>query len=87
VCWQLAKLVDTLEEEEDGAAVLREKERFSNELTLVFCTREVAILKQPVRNARPAPPNGRARSSNGMVPYGSTTSKAACQWMPSKGKY
>lgn len=43
--WQSIKLVDKTEEEEDGTTVLREKERFSNELTLVFCTGEIATLK------------------------------------------
>jgi len=43
--WQSVKLVDKSEEEEDGKTVIREKERFSNELTLVFCTGEVSILK------------------------------------------
>jgi len=43
--WQSVKLVDKSEEEEDGKTVIREKERFSNELTLVFCTGEIAILK------------------------------------------
>jgi SAM-dependent methyltransferase len=43
--WQSIKLVDRTEEEEDGATVVREKERFSNELTLVFSTGEIATLK------------------------------------------
>lgn len=43
--WQSVKLVDKTEEEEDGKTIIREKERFSNELTLVFCTGEIAILK------------------------------------------
>ncbi|MFY9532008.1 MAG: DUF6094 domain-containing protein [Candidatus Acidiferrales bacterium] len=43
--WQSIKLVDKSEEEEDGRTVIREKERFSNELTLVFCTGEIATLK------------------------------------------
>jgi hypothetical protein len=43
--WQSVKLVDKTEEDEDGKTVIREKERFSNELTLVFCTGEVATLK------------------------------------------
>jgi hypothetical protein len=43
--WQSVKLVDKSEEEKDGATVIREKERFSNELTLVFCNGEIAILK------------------------------------------
>ena len=43
--WQSVKLVDKSEEEEDGKTVIREKERFSNELTLVFCTGEIATLK------------------------------------------
>lgn len=43
--WQSIKLVDKSEEEEDGTTVIREKERFSNELTLVFCTGETISLK------------------------------------------
>ena len=43
--WQSVKLVDKTEEEEDGKTVIREKERFSNELTLVFCTGEIVVLK------------------------------------------
>lgn len=43
--WQSVKLVDKTEEEEDGKTVIRERERFSNELTLVFCTGEIIVLK------------------------------------------
>jgi 16S rRNA G966 N2-methylase RsmD len=43
--WQSIKLVDKSEEEEDGTTVIREKERFSNELTLVYSTGEIATLK------------------------------------------
>jgi Uncharacterised methyltransferase family (DUF6094) len=43
--WQSVKLVDKTEEEEDGKTVIREKERFSNELTLVFSRGEIAVLK------------------------------------------
>ncbi len=43
--WQSIKLVDKSEEEEDGKTVIREKERFSNELTLVFSTGEIASLR------------------------------------------
>lgn len=42
--WQSVKLIDKSEEEEDGKTLIREKERFSNELTLVFATGEVATL-------------------------------------------
>src|SRR6266513_2207072 len=42
---QSVKLVDKSEEEEDGKTIIREKERFSNELTLVFCTGEITSLK------------------------------------------
>ena len=41
----LAALMDKSEEEEDGKTVIREKERFSNELTLVFCTGEITSLR------------------------------------------
>lgn len=43
--WQSIKLVERTEEEEDGATVVREKERFSNELTLVYSTGGISILK------------------------------------------
>src|ERR1700687_2183716 len=43
--WQSVKVVDKSEEEEDGKTIIREKERFSNELTLVFCSGEIATLK------------------------------------------
>ena len=43
--WQAVKVIDKTEEEEDGVITVREKERFSNELTLVYSTGEVAILK------------------------------------------
>lgn len=43
--WQSVKVVDKSEEEEDGKTVIRERERFSNELTLVFATGEIATLK------------------------------------------
>jgi len=43
--WQSIKTVDRTEEEEDGAIVIREKERFSNELTVVFSSGITAILR------------------------------------------
>jgi hypothetical protein len=44
-CWQAVKVVDKTEEEEDGVITVREKERFTNELTVVYTTGQVAILK------------------------------------------
>ena len=44
--WQAVKLVEKTEEEDDqGVITVREKERFSNELTVVYSTGQVAILK------------------------------------------
>ncbi len=43
--WQAIKVIDKTEEEEDGIITVREKERFSNELTLVYSTGQVTILK------------------------------------------
>ena len=44
--WQAIKLVDkTEEEDEQGVITVREKERFSNELTVVYSTGQVAMLK------------------------------------------
>ncbi len=44
-CWQAVKVTDKTEEEEDGVITIRENERFSNELTVVYSTGQVAILK------------------------------------------
>ena len=44
--WQAVKVVDRSEEvEEDGTIVQRERERFTNELTLVFASGETAVLQ------------------------------------------
>ncbi len=44
--WQAVKLTDRVEEEdEQGIVTVREKERFSNELTVVYSTGKVAVLK------------------------------------------
>jgi SAM-dependent methyltransferase len=44
--WQAVKVVDKTEEEDDqGVITVREKEHFSNELTIVYSTGQVAILK------------------------------------------
>jgi 16S rRNA G966 N2-methylase RsmD len=44
--WQAIKVVDkTEDEDEQGVITVREKESFSNELTVVFSTGQVAILK------------------------------------------
>jgi 16S rRNA G966 N2-methylase RsmD len=44
--WQAVKIVDkTDEEDEHGIVTVREKERFSNELTVVYSTGQVAVLK------------------------------------------
>ena len=43
--WQAVKVVDRSEEtEEDGTIIVRERERFTNELTIVFASGETAIL-------------------------------------------
>ena len=43
--WQSVKLVEKTEEEEDGKTIIRERERFSSELTLIFSSGEIAVLK------------------------------------------
>jgi hypothetical protein len=45
-CEATIKIVDkTEEEDEKGVITVREKERFSNELTVVYSTGQMAILK------------------------------------------
>jgi len=43
--WHSVKVVDKSEEEEDGVITIKERERFSNELTLIFTNGRVATLK------------------------------------------
>ena len=44
--WRSVKVTDSSEEvEEDGTIVQRERERFTNELTLVFASGKTAILR------------------------------------------
>jgi hypothetical protein len=44
--WQSVKVVDKSEEQnEDGTVTIREKERFTNELTLAFVHGKVTTLK------------------------------------------
>ena len=44
--WQPVKVVDRSEETlEDGTIVQRERERFTNELTLAYASGEIAILR------------------------------------------
>jgi hypothetical protein len=43
--WHSVKVVDRSEEDEDGVITITERERFSNELTLVFATGRVVTLK------------------------------------------
>ena len=44
--WQAVKIIDkTEEEDEQGVITMKEKERFSNELTVVYDSGQVAILK------------------------------------------
>jgi hypothetical protein len=44
--WQAVKITDRFEETgEDGTVIVRERERYSNELTLVYASGETAILR------------------------------------------
>jgi len=43
--WHSVKVVDKNEQDEDGVVTITERERFSNELTLIFVTGQIATLK------------------------------------------
>lgn len=43
--WHSVKVVDKNEQDEDGIVTITERERFSNELTLVYATDQIATLK------------------------------------------
>ena len=44
--WESVKIVDRREEEEDGALVIHEKERFSQRLTLLYADGRIALLSE-----------------------------------------
>lgn len=43
--WHSVKVVDKNEQDEDGVVTITERERFSNELTLIYATGEIATLR------------------------------------------
>jgi hypothetical protein len=51
--WESVKVIDKREEEEDGVTIIREKERFSQRLTLLYADGRLALLsekpREPVR--------------------------------------
>lgn len=56
--WESVKVVDRREEEEDGAIVIHEKERFSQRLTLLYADGRIALLSEkatatPTRKEEP----------------------------------
>lgn len=52
--WESAKVVDRTEEESDsGEIVVREKERFSQRLTLLYADGRIALLSEKPRNVSP----------------------------------
>ncbi|MCZ2079326.1 MAG: class I SAM-dependent methyltransferase [Bryobacterales bacterium] len=64
--WESVKVVDRTEEEDDsGSTVIREKERFSQRLTLLYADGRIALLSERAAskeagNAERAPANGEA---------------------------
>jgi hypothetical protein len=69
-CWESVKVLDRTEEEDDqGATVIREKERFSQRLTLLYADGRIALLSEKPLEKRAGkettsgectPPNGEA---------------------------
>ena len=67
--WESVKVVDRREEEEDGATVIHERERFSQRLTLLYADGRIALLsekpseipsRKEERDAERAPTDGQA---------------------------
>jgi hypothetical protein len=44
-CWQSTKVIDRFEEVEDGITTIRERERFTQTLTLAYSDGRTAILR------------------------------------------
>jgi hypothetical protein len=60
--WESVKVVDRTEEESEdgGATVIREKERFSQRLTLLYADGRIALLAEKVSEKASAKENGHA---------------------------
>jgi hypothetical protein len=64
--WESVKVVDRTEEEEDsGATVIRERERFSQRLTLLYADGRIALLSE--RAAGKEAGNGECASADGKA--------------------
>jgi hypothetical protein len=62
--WESVKLVDRTEEEaDDGEIVIREKERFSQRLTLLYADGRIALLSEKPRNSEGEEPGNAQRAS------------------------
>jgi predicted RNA methylase len=55
-CWESNKTTDRFEEVEDGVTTIRERERFTQSLTLAYCDGRTAILTDGSRNHEERPP-------------------------------
>jgi hypothetical protein len=60
-CWEAGKVVDRFEETDDQqVTTIRERERFTQRLTLVFADGRTAVLSEEDPDAKRAPENGPA---------------------------
>jgi tRNA1(Val) A37 N6-methylase TrmN6 len=69
--WESVKVVDRREEEEDGAIVIHERERFSQRLTLLYADGRIALLseKASVAPARKEEPDAECTLANGQADF------------------
>jgi len=67
--WEAIKVVDKTEEEgDDGETVIREKERFSQRLTLLFTDGRIELLSEkPREDGVKEAPHGERPPANGEV--------------------
>lgn len=66
--WESLKVTDRFEEVEDGVTTIRERERFTQSLTLAYCDGRTAILTDGSRNHEERPP----ADGNPAVPQSDT---------------
>ena len=60
-CWEAGKMVDRFEETDDQqVTTIRERERFTQRLTLVFADGRTAVLSEENPDAKCAPADGSA---------------------------
>jgi predicted RNA methylase len=82
--WDAVKVSDRIEEEEDdGKAIIREKERFSHRLTLLYGTGRFALLSEAAKGKDT--PNAECSPANGKTDVHTADQRSLDEYQPVSG--